>query len=311
MTSRADSGAPHPFRPLPFDTHHSPFTIHQNLVRLGQLDFDDLLLLQPDDVRRVIAAVNASPDLCLAFNNAPHIINHFRRSLPTFLSPSPDSSLGIGNSSLSAIHAAQSHLLSLFSPELLIAKAPPLYDSLPWHDWDFSIVTKRFKLWQTRFLLAGAGTSVTMCRCHKSAGVYVWEPNPTLARYIERKAALEKVRRFRLLPSAPSASTSSNLQSAICNLKSEIVPSSLPAVDLSILASPSPSSLMTHDPSRMTNLSNLQSAIYNLKSSVLLVENSPLFPPLDPAPLLASGFTSSTVEVRSVGLRPCWWRLAR
>jgi len=38
-----------------------------------------------------------------------------------------------------------------------------------------------------------------MCRCRKSAGVYVVEPDEAIASYIELKCAREKVRRFKLL----------------------------------------------------------------------------------------------------------------
>jgi hypothetical protein len=256
------------------------------LVRLGHLRFDDFLLLDP----RVLASSlilqpSSLSDWSLALNNAPHVLAHFRRS---------GSALASGFCNLASdfvpgleqVRAAQSRLVHAFAHELLRAKAPPLYDSLPWHDWDFSIVTKRFRLWQTRFLLAGDGTTVTMCRCRKSAGVYVMEPDEAIARYVERKAALEKVRRFRLLRSSLTLSLP--------------LPSS--SVDLAILGSSS--DLQT------ANCKLVLQELLRVSATALIVECSPLAPPLTETPLLDAGFRPDSVAVSGLGPRRCWWKQA-
>ena len=166
-----------------------------------------------------------------------------------------------------------------------------MYDSLPWQDWDFSIVARRFKLWQTRFLLAGDGTTVAMCRCRKSAGVYVLEPREEIARYTELKAAMEKVRRFRLLRMAASSPTPQSL-----------IPIPLPdnSVDLAILGSCLDLEI--------GNWKLVTDELLRVAANVLLIENSPLAPPLPETPLAAAGFKPDSVAVSGLGPRRCWWK---
>jgi hypothetical protein len=267
----------------------SPTAVRQWLVRLGHLCFDDFLLLPAEALDCGHWTPDLTADWNLALSNAPDVLLHLRDSA------SLQSAICNLQSSvaLADIHAAQSRLVHTFAYELLRAKAPPLYDSLPWHDWDFSIVTKRFRLWQTRFLLAGDGTTVAMCRCRKSAGVYVVEPNEAIARYTERKAALEKVRRFQLLRSVVSSPGPKSL-----------IPIPLPdnSVDLAIVGSAP--SLDTEDWKLVTR------ELLRISHNVLLVENSPLAPALDAASLHTEGYVSEIVEVRDLGPRSCHWHLS-
>jgi hypothetical protein len=143
-------------------------------------------------------------------------------------------------------------------------------------------VARRLKLWQTRFLLAGDGTTVTMCRCRKSAGVYVVEPKEAIARYIERKCAKEKVRRLKLLRAALDR-----------------IPLPDRSTDLAVVGS-------TPEGLAAPALAELSRAA----ASVLLIENSPLSPPLDETPLSVAGFRPDTVEVCGLGPRRCWWKQA-
>jgi hypothetical protein len=257
----------------------SSSTIRQSLVRLGHLEFEDFLLLPPPVLRLASCESHLRSDWSLALANAPHVLSHFRRSanlqsaICNLQSPR----------TLDDVRAAQSDLVHAFALELLKTKAPPLYDALPWNDWDFSVVEKRFRLWRTRFLLAGDGTTLTVCRCDKSAGVYVVEPEEPVARYIERKAALEKVRRFRVLGSSLSPSF--------------LLPSA--SVDLAIIG-PLPL-LQTADCKLVIR------ELLRVSASVLLTENNPLSPPLDTDLLTSFGFSRDVVQVRGLGPRPCWW----
>ena len=146
-------------------------------------------------------------------------------------------------------------------------------------DWDFSIVAKRFKLWQTRFLLTGDGATVTTCCCRKSAGVYVLEPCEAIAVYIERKAVLEKIRRFKLL-----------------RADLEHIPLPDRSTDLAVIGS----LFEELAPAALTELGRVA-------ANVLFIENNPLFPPLREAPLIDAGFRLDSVAVSGVGQRPCWW----
>jgi len=245
------------------------------LVKLGRLCFDDFLQLSP----RTLDCEHWTPDIAadwtLATNNAPHIQRHFRFQIADCRFP---------EATIDSIRAAQARLVSDFAYDLLRAKAPPLYDALPWHDWDFSIVTRRFPLWRTKLLLAGDGTTVTMCRCRKSAGVYAVEPNQTIARYTERKAEMEKARRLRVLNSSLTSS----------------LPLPASSVDLAIIGSvPSLDA---------AGWKSLVRELARVAASVLLIENNPLCRPLDETSLTDSGFRSDSVEVSGLGRSRCWWR---
>ncbi len=259
----------------------SPEAIRQWLVRLGHLCFDDFLLIEPETMDFGHWTPNISSDWALAANNAPHIQVRFPPSHCNLQTANCELEPSLGD-----VQAAQQRLVAHFAYDLLRAKAPPLYDALPWHDWDFSIVAKGFRRWQTRFLLAGDGTTVTMCHCRKSAGVYALEPYATIARYTERKAGLEKVRGFRLLRSSLAPSLP--------------LPSS--SVDLAIIGS------LPH-----LQTADCQLAIQELvrvSRNVLLMENNPLAPPLPETQLAAAGFKPDSVAVSGIGQRRCWWKRA-
>jgi hypothetical protein len=262
------------------------------LVRLGHLCFDDFLLLEPETLDIGHSTRDMVSDWRIATSNSPHIQIHLRRQAAALASGFCNLASGFAPS-LENVVAAQQRLVTHFAYELLQAKAPPLYDALPWHDWDFSVIVRRFPVWKTRFLLTGDGTAVTMCRCRKSAGVYVLEPGETMARYIERKAEIEKVRRFRLLSHKPQAAGS----------KLSGIPLPDNSVDLAVIGSV---------PSLETGRwKPVAQELRRVSTNVLIIENNPLAPPLDDKILSASGFRLASVEVRGLGQRRCWWLSAR
>jgi hypothetical protein len=255
------------------------------LVRLGRLRFDDFRLLDAPTLRSVLSSTLRSA-LCtldsdlsslwpLSLANAPHVLCRLQSELPDL---DPALYRWPGDVTLERIHEAQDALVRQFAFELLRAKAPPLWDSLPWNEWDFEPLIRRFPLWRTRFLLAGDGTSVILPRLRKSAGVVICEPLPFLRRYLEARAAKEKAKRIRLLGDSSLVTTH---PADVALLGSFSIPSA------SIPSSLNPFLSVPH---------------------LFLVENNPLRPPLDPAEMQSLGFTRSEVEVRTLGPRPLWTR---
>ncbi len=168
----------------------------ERVVEWGRLEFADFARLDPAVLRALPDL--ADPDWPAALNNTPEVWRRLKAAGVWPATRSPESAAGAP--SLTEIRAAQSRLVRRFWRELLTAKAPALYDALPWHDLDLEPVLCGRRLWQTRFLLAGGHSLVTACRLRRSAGVIVIEPNPGLARYLERKAEMERLKKLRVLP---------------------------------------------------------------------------------------------------------------
>lgn len=178
----------------------------ERLARWGGLEFADFVLLDPVTFRAIFDP--ADPDWQAALNNTPRVW----AKLPiadcrSAICPGQTAAAGqignrrsgIGDCALAEVRVAQSRLVCRHWRELLIAKAPALFDALPWHDVDIGPLLRGRRLWQTRFLLAGGHAAIAACRLRRTAGAYAVEPNPALADYIESKAALEKVKNLRVL----------------------------------------------------------------------------------------------------------------
>jgi hypothetical protein len=258
----------------------------EQIVRWGRLEFADFARLSPAAAGALMDP--ADPDWQLALNNTPQVwrglpIADLRSAIcagqPAAVGQIEHRTSGIGDCTLAAIHAAQSRLVRLHARALLIAKAPALFDALPWHDVDLGPLLRGRRLWQTRFLLSGGHASVTMCRLRRSAGVYVVESDPVLAGYLQRKADKERVKKARVVR-APLAQTGLPARSA----------------DLA-LAEPGP---------------DLEPEIVELErvaAEVVVLGTDPLAE-VDPQPLVARGYREAALSSR-LGPARAWSRKVR
>ncbi|MEO0086205.1 MAG: hypothetical protein ABIK37_06185 [candidate division WOR-3 bacterium] len=245
--------------------------IAERLVSIGQLDFEDFCLLEPDTLR----GMAADPDWPVALANAPHVELAVGSALRLAGADEGRSQFPLpGAVRLEGIQAAQRRLVRRYALELLREKAPPLYDCLPWHDWDFTIVGSRVPVWRTRFLLGGAGTTVTMCRLRRSAGVYVVEPVEIMRAYIAGKAEREKIRRL-----------------TVVEATLEQIPLPAGAADLAIVGGTGAVSLRALE------------EMLRVAGRLLVVDNDPF----SDAELPDGNWKQAEVRVRGLGIRPCWW----
>lgn len=242
----------------------------ERLVRWGRLEFTDFARLDPAALRPLLDP--ADPEWRAALNNTPQVWRQV---------PSDQLRRVIGRAEpqerhprLPDIRAAQDRLVRRHWRELLIAKAPALYDALPWHDVDLGPVVRGRRPWQTRFLLAGGHSSVTACRLRRTAGVYVVEDNPVMAAYTERKAGLEKVKNLRIVRAG---------------LSGIALPSR--AADLAIIGLEA-----------VLALAELE----RVAAEVVLLECDPLSE-LDPGPLQARGYRRAAIATR-LGPATAWVR---
>ncbi|MFO7676566.1 MAG: hypothetical protein R6X12_09655 [bacterium] len=155
------------------------------LVRLGRLCFADFARLNGPRLLAALGAVEPARLTPLLARHPPVLrallrADPGRRDWPA------------GRDDDRALEAA---LVRAYAFDLLAAKSPALFETLPFFDWDFTVVSRRWPVWRTRLLLAGDSSSITAARCRRAAGVMVVEPCPALAAYTRRKAALAGVRR--------------------------------------------------------------------------------------------------------------------
>lgn len=245
--------------------------VADRLVSVGQLVFEDFCYLEPCTLR----GTAADPDWRVALGNAPHVELALMRALQLAVAGAGSAALALSHAAgLEDIQAAQSRLVRRYALELLREKAPPLYDCLPWHDWDFGIVATRLPVWRTRFLLAGTGTAVTMCRIGRSAGVYVVEPLEVMRAYVADKAEREKIRRLTVIEATL-----------------EQIPLAAGTVDLAVVGG-----------TRAVSSRALEELL-RIAGRLLVIDNDPF----SDAELPDGNWEQAEVRVRGLGIRPCWW----
>lgn len=163
-------------------------TLLDRVVNWGRLDIADFARLPLATLRAL--ADPTDPDWAAAAVNAPELWPGIDpRKVPT-----ADHTL-----TLAEIQAAQRRLVRRCWRELLIAKAPALYEALPWQELELAPLLRGRQLWRLRLLLAGGHSPVSAVRLRRTAGVIVVEPEPVLADYIERKAGRERLKKLRVV----------------------------------------------------------------------------------------------------------------
>lgn len=245
-------------------------TISGFLIRLGHLDFSDFGHLPLPELQRISALPDAGRLLPQAVSGSPLLLSRLRQTCPE-LQP-------IGCPPAKAA-AARDRLTRMFALELLREKAPPLYDALPWNAWNTGIVARRYRLWRTKVLVQGEHAAFTAASLPRTAGLYVLEASARIRRYIERKCALEKVKR-------------------LCVLEPD--PNSIPLADRSV-------DLAIFGPSLGPDPEQTLAELERVATSVLLLFTRPGAEDLiEDGWLGQRGFTPDRVRVGGT-TRPCWW----
>ncbi len=258
-------------------TRESTFGIHHLAFPLS---FSDFGLLEPDTVRQVLTDPQAQLHLGPALSNSPRVLFHFVRSCPDLEEQLLDAVNATPASDPAGTAAARRALVRAFAFELLREKSPPLYDALPWNDWDISAITCRFRLWRTRLLIAGEFATVLPVRLRRTAGLYVLEPLPIIRRYIRKKAAREDVKRLVVVPGT------------LDHIPAEVGP-----VDLAVVG-----------PTLGTDPEQGLAQLKRTAATVLLVRTRPGAPPLPDRWLLGHGFIPDRVRINPTGRDGrCWW----
>ncbi len=251
--------------------------IGADFSRLGGLKPDDFLLLDPATLDRVLEQTDPET-LRAAFRTRLDLLARLVRRRPGLKQQLLDAPPTVPQDTETS--PPWETLVRRHAYELLMAKSPALYETLPWLDWDFGIVSSRVRLWRTRLLLAGDGTSITVTRCRRTAGITVVEPRPGMARYVERKAELARVRRVTV---RQDTLTGGRLAAD--------------TYDLAIIAAP-----LTEDIDRVLPV------VEAVAGTILLLALRP-GPPAIPGDLLTRrGYRPESVRIAAQhAQRPCWW----
>jgi hypothetical protein len=160
-------------------------------VKLFELGVRDLLLQDPYYVRLTLerSYPDLGDDFFVGLLDAPEVAAYFAEACPERAAWLSAGIARVRGAEPDAIRAAEARLVEASYPwNLGMAKAPEIWDGLPWHHWDPAEIYDRVELDGRAVLDVGAGTGQVAIRCAPYADV-VWalEPVARLRRYVEKK----------------------------------------------------------------------------------------------------------------------------
>jgi SAM-dependent methyltransferase len=166
-------------------------SIKFNPVKLFDLGVRDLLFQDPYYVRLTLE--RSYPELGDVFFvgllDSPEVAACFAEMMPERGDWLRDGVARVRGATADEIREAEARLVEASYPwNLGMAKAPEIWDGVPWHHWDPGEIYDRVDLAGKAVLDVGAGTGQVAIRCAPYARV-VWalEPVARLRRYVERK----------------------------------------------------------------------------------------------------------------------------
>lgn len=162
-----------------------------NPIKLFNLQISDLSFQDPYFVRLTMEEeyLQLGDDLFIGLLNVPDVVAYFCDVCPQRAEWLREGIERVRPKELDRIRKAEIRVLNASCPwNLGMAKAPEVWDALPWSYWDPSVIYDRVGLKGKIVLDVGAGTGQVTIRCAPFARlVWALEPIGRLRQYIERK----------------------------------------------------------------------------------------------------------------------------
>ena len=154
------------------------------------LEIEDLYLLEPFQIAYLPGWIPEG-EFAAVLENRPEIATFLLRKCPEikpFLDRIVKEYVAISNKPDFSISVDK--VVWTIADLLVYSKCPEVYDSLEFHDWDFSEVTSITSLENRIVIDAGSGTGrVALEAAEQAKAVYAVEPVPRLRQFIGQKAA--------------------------------------------------------------------------------------------------------------------------
>lgn len=160
-------------------------------IKLFSLQINDLLFQDSYFVRLTMEGnyVQLGDDLFIGLLNVPDVVAYFCQVCPQRADWLREGVNRVRPQEPDRIREAEARVLAASCPwNLGMAKAPEIWDALPWSYWNPSEIYDRVELKDKIVLDVGVGTGQVTIRCAPYARmVWALEPVARLRQYIERK----------------------------------------------------------------------------------------------------------------------------